>query len=73
MVEVSRAYESYRPLFDQAMRIEGTKKSQSRHAGGVVIADVPIADLVPLAARGETALTCGTGFLAGLLGGKRLV
>ncbi len=46
---VTEAYEWYKPLFDQAIRIEGTKKSQSRHAAGVVIADRPIIDMVPLA------------------------
>lgn len=47
--QVRNAYEWYKPLFDQAMRIEGTKKSQSKHAAGVVIADRPIEELVPLA------------------------
>jgi len=46
--QVQNSYEWYKPLFDQAMRIEGTKKSQSRHAAGVVIADRPIADFTPL-------------------------
>jgi len=46
--QVQVAYEWYKPLFDQAMRIEGTKKSQSRHAAGIVIAGRPIAELVPL-------------------------
>jgi DNA polymerase III alpha subunit len=46
--QVKNAYEWYKPLFDQAMRIEGTKKSQSKHAAGVVIADRPIEELVPL-------------------------
>lgn len=46
--QVKEAYEWYKPLFDQAMRIEGTKKSQSKHAAGVVIADRPIEELVPL-------------------------
>lgn len=46
--QVQDAYEWYKPLFDQAMRIEGTKKSQSKHAAGVVIADRPIEELVPL-------------------------
>lgn len=46
---VQNAYEWYKPLFDQAIRIEGTKKSQSKHAAGVVIADRPIEELVPLA------------------------
>jgi succinate dehydrogenase/fumarate reductase flavoprotein subunit len=47
--QVRDAYDWYKPLFDQAMRIEGTKKSQSKHAAGVVIADRPIEELVPLA------------------------
>lgn len=47
--QVQSAYEWFKPLFDQAMRIEGTKKSQSKHAAGVVIADRPIAELTPLA------------------------
>lgn len=46
---VQDAYGWFKPLFDQAMRIEGTKKSQSKHAAGVVIADRPIAELTPLA------------------------
>jgi DNA polymerase III alpha subunit len=46
--QVQEAYEWYKPLFDQATRVEGTKKSQSKHAAGVVIADRPIAELVPL-------------------------
>jgi DNA polymerase III alpha subunit len=46
--QVKDAYEWYKPLFDQAMRIEGTKKSQSKHAAGVVIADRPIEELVPM-------------------------
>jgi len=45
---IQKVYEWYKPLFDQAMRIEGTKKSQSKHAAGVVIADRPIEELVPL-------------------------
>jgi len=46
--EIKEYYKWYRPLFDQAIRLEGTKKSQSRHAAGVVIADRPIQELVPL-------------------------
>ncbi len=46
--QVQDAYQWYKPLFDQAVRIEGTKKSQSKHAAGVVIADRPIEELVPL-------------------------
>lgn len=46
--QVHNAYMWYKPLFDQAMRIEGTKKSQSKHAAGVVIADRRVDELVPL-------------------------
>ncbi len=46
--QVKDAYEWYKPLFDQAIRIEGTKKSQSKHAAGVVITSLPIKELVPL-------------------------
>lgn len=46
--KVKEYYQWYKPLFDQSMRLEGTKKSQSKHAAGIIIADVPISDLVPL-------------------------
>lgn len=46
--QIKKAYKWYKPLFDQAMRIEGTKKSQSKHAAGIVIADRPIHEFVPL-------------------------
>lgn len=47
--QVKESYQWYKPLFDQAIRIEGTKKSQSKHAAGVVISDLPIKELVPMA------------------------
>jgi len=46
--QVGNAYEWYKPLFDQAIRIEGTKKSQSKHAAGVVIASRPLIEFMPL-------------------------
>lgn len=46
--EIKEYYKWYKPLFDQAIRLEGTKKSQSKHAAGVVIADRPIEELVPM-------------------------
>lgn len=46
--KVKEYYNWYKPLFDQSMRLEGTKKSQSKHAAGLVIADIPINELVPL-------------------------
>lgn len=38
----------YAPLFAQAIRLEGTKKSRGKHAAGVVIAQIPIAELSPM-------------------------
>lgn len=46
--ELKQYYKDYKPLFDQAIRLEGTKKNQSKHAAGVVITDQPIEQLVPL-------------------------
>lgn len=46
--KIKEYYQWFKPLFDQSMRLEGTKKSQSKHAAGLVIADVPISELVPL-------------------------
>lgn len=56
--KIQEYYESFKPLFDQARRIEGTKKSQSKHAAGIVIADRPIEELVPLAydAKGKQTI-----------------
>jgi len=35
-------------MFEQAIRIEGTKKSQSKHAAGLVIAQEPLAQICPM-------------------------
>ncbi|HLW69403.1 MAG TPA: DNA polymerase III subunit alpha [Candidatus Binataceae bacterium] len=40
--------EKYRDLFDYAFKLEGLLRHASRHAAGVVIADAPLRDLVPL-------------------------
>jgi len=40
--------EKYPELFDYAFKLEGLLRHASRHAAGVVIADVPLADMVPL-------------------------
>ena len=40
--------EKYPELFDYAFKLEGLLRHASRHAAGVVIADMPLADLVPL-------------------------
>jgi len=41
-------YQWFKPLFDTAMRLEGTKKNQAKHAAGLVISNVPISELVPM-------------------------
>jgi DNA polymerase-3 subunit alpha len=38
----------YAKAFEQAVRLEGTKKSQSKHPSGLVITNTPLADLVPM-------------------------
>lgn len=38
----------YASYFSQAMRIEGTKKSQSKHASGVIIASEPLSEICPM-------------------------
>lgn len=38
----------YAQYFEQAVRLEGTNKSQGTHAAGVVISDEPLADNYPL-------------------------
>jgi DNA polymerase-3 subunit alpha len=35
-------------MFEQAIRIEGTKKSQSKHAAGIVISQNPLAEVCPM-------------------------
>ncbi|MGH7985005.1 MAG: DNA polymerase III subunit alpha [Candidatus Binataceae bacterium] len=45
--------DKYPELFDYAFKLEGLLRHASRHAAGVVIADQPLADLVPLYADKE--------------------
>ena len=45
----------YPDLFDYAFRLEGLLRHTSRHAAGVVIADLPLADMVPLYADKDKA------------------
>jgi DNA polymerase III subunit alpha len=40
--------DKYPELFNYAFKLEGLLRHASRHAAGVVIADVPLADIVPL-------------------------
>ena len=51
LVPELREYQSkdrYRALFDIAQRLEGLNRQASTHAAGVVIADRPLTELVPL-------------------------
>ncbi len=46
--------------FEQAIRIEGTKKSQSKHAAGIVIAQRPLAEICPMVYDKSTGeMICG--------------
>jgi DNA polymerase-3 subunit alpha len=38
----------YAKLFEQAIRLEGTKRSQGKHAAGVVISASPLAEVCPM-------------------------
>jgi DNA polymerase-3 subunit alpha len=38
----------YSKLFEQAIRMEGTKRSQGKHASGVVMAPIPLAEVCPM-------------------------
>jgi DNA polymerase III subunit alpha len=45
--------EKYPELFDYAFKLEGLLRHTSKHAAGVVISDVPLAEIVPLYADKE--------------------
>ena len=47
--------ESHPELFEYAFKLEGLLRHASRHAAGVVISDVPLAEVVPLYADKERA------------------
>ncbi len=48
------------PLFAQAIRLEGTKRSQSKHASGIVIATKILAELCPMIYdKGTENYICG--------------
>jgi DNA polymerase-3 subunit alpha len=52
--------EKYSELFGYAFKLEGLLRHASRHAAGVVIADLPLSDMVPLYVdkdRGEDAVS----------------
>jgi len=47
----------YRKLFDVALRLEGLSRHASTHAAGVVIADRPLVEYVPLFRNGDDVTT----------------
>lgn len=49
--------EQVRELLDTAARVEGVPRHASTHAAGVVIAETPLSDLVPLQKNDETIVT----------------
>jgi len=58
--DLRKRYESdtrIRRLLDVAMRLEGLCRHASTHAAGVVIADRPLIDYLPLCKTGETVTT----------------
>jgi DNA polymerase-3 subunit alpha len=50
----------YSKLFEQAIRMEGTKRSQGKHASGVVMAPIPLAEVCPMVYdKSEDAVVAG--------------
>ena len=47
----------YQELFEVSLRLEGLNRHSSTHAAGVVIADQPLTDIVPLQRNGEDITT----------------
>ncbi|MDE0960917.1 MAG: DNA polymerase III subunit alpha [Planctomycetota bacterium] len=47
----------FQELFDVGMRLEGLNRHCSTHAAGVVIADRPLTDLIPLSTNGDDIVT----------------
>lgn len=47
----------YKRLFDVALRLEGLSRHASTHAAGVVIADKPLVEYVPLFKNGDDVVT----------------
>jgi DNA polymerase-3 subunit alpha len=56
----NRVQGPFAKFFEQAIRLEGTKKSQSKHAAGIVIAQQPLADICPMIYDKSTGeMICG--------------
>ncbi|MFA5669987.1 MAG: PHP domain-containing protein [Balneolaceae bacterium] len=46
---VAESYNSHlRPLFDLAMRLEGVKRNQGRHASGIIVSKEPLSKFLPV-------------------------
>ncbi|MEZ5963360.1 MAG: DNA polymerase III subunit alpha [Planctomycetota bacterium] len=57
LAEIRNASETNRRLFDLGLKLEGMVRHTSIHAAGVVVADRPLIDYVPLARNGEDITT----------------
>jgi DNA polymerase-3 subunit alpha len=50
----------YSKLFEQAIRMEGTKRSQGKHASGIVMAPTPLSEVCPMVYdKSEDAVVAG--------------
>ncbi len=61
---VQSAQGNYGQLFEQAIRLEGTYRSQGKHASGIIITNTPLAEICPLVYAksndmDEPELVCG--------------
>jgi len=57
LAEVPGRSELHREWFDLALKVEGLARHSSKHAAGVVIADCPLRELVPLSRQDEAIIT----------------
>jgi DNA polymerase-3 subunit alpha len=55
--QIQQSSQPHRRLFDLSLKLEGLARHSSIHAAGVVIADRPLRDYVPLAKNGEDVIT----------------
>ncbi|MFQ5748710.1 MAG: DNA polymerase III subunit alpha, partial [Planctomycetota bacterium] len=57
LAEVPRQSELHREWFDLALKVEGLARHSSKHAAGVVIADCPLREIVPLSRQEDAIIT----------------
>ncbi|MCA8950043.1 MAG: DNA polymerase III subunit alpha, partial [Planctomycetes bacterium] len=55
--EIRESSPQHKRLFDLSLKLEGKARHNSIHAAGVVIADKPLAEYVPLGKNGEDVIT----------------